>query len=552
LPEVIMLRPILLCCLFVVPGVLRAESVDIDRVGKAITPYLSGDTLAVATAGVDQAWPDAVGDMLVDYNIVPESEVATLRKNLGMAKGLLATLHGFGVREVSAVVGASDLRPDAGPLVVVTCVEPAKDALSMLVDGFVKEAAPPIASRWEGNTLLLGTSYTIDRYSKVEASDRAPLVNVLRSSLADKASAALVIEPGSDARRVLRELWPTPPAPYNQLDARLVSEGIKHLSISLRRPPEWQARVELQAAGEADAAALKKIADRAIVQAISLAVQAPGGGPTAAALAAALPVLRPEQREATLVIDLAHDNESVKQLVQNMLLPALADARMSARRLTGLNDMKQIALGMLNYESASRAFPAAAAICDKDGKPLLSWRVAILPYIEQQALFNQFHLDEPWDSEHNLKLAQTLPEVYFGQASDELRQQGRTTYQLAVAESTGFAADAKAELQKRSINGRDVYFRKGPALRSVTDGTSNTILVVQVADQHAVVWTKPDDWSPDLADPLAKLKQPGREGFLSARMDGSAQVIPFNTSPELLKKLLTPAGGEVIDWDEMP
>src|SRR6185312_11489838 len=70
-----------------------------------------------------------------------------------------------------------------------------------------------------------------------------------------------------------------------------------------------------------------------------------------------------------------------------------------------------IMIGLHQYHDAHGKLPPPA-ITDKAGKPLLSWRVALLPYLEQVALYNQFHLDEPWDSEHNRKLLPQMPKVY--------------------------------------------------------------------------------------------------------------------------------------------
>ena len=66
---------------------------------------------------------------------------------------------------------------------------------------------------------------------------------------------------------------------------------------------------------------------------------------------------------------------------------------------------------MHNYDSTHGSLPPHA-IYGKDGKPLLSWRVLILPYIEEQALYEQFHLDEPWDSPHNEPLLRQIPRCY--------------------------------------------------------------------------------------------------------------------------------------------
>ena len=76
-----------------------------------------------------------------------------------------------------------------------------------------------------------------------------------------------------------------------------------------------------------------------------------------------------------------------------------------------MNKFKMIMIAMWNFESANKHLPPAA-ICDKNGKPLLSWRVAILPYLDENKLYKQFHLDEPWDSPHNLPLAAKMPDIY--------------------------------------------------------------------------------------------------------------------------------------------
>src|SRR5262249_51556565 len=94
-----------------------------------------------------------------------------------------------------------------------------------------------------------------------------------------------------------------------------------------------------------------------------------------------------------------------------LLIPAVQKTREAASRMQNQNNLKEMALAMHNYHDVNGKFPPAA-ICDKQGKPLLSWRVAILPYVEQDNLYKQFKLDEPWDSEHNKKLIAQMPKVY--------------------------------------------------------------------------------------------------------------------------------------------
>jgi prepilin-type processing-associated H-X9-DG protein len=216
-----------------------------------------------------------------------------------------------------------------------------------------------------------------------------------------------------------------------------------------------------------------------------------------------------------------------------LLLPAVQSAREAARRAQCVNNLKQIALAMLNYESANNAFPRPA-IVGKDGKPLLSWRVAILPYIEQAALYNKFHLDEPWDSPHNMALIKEMPSAYLC-PSRRNPEPGSTTYRVFV--------------------GKGAFFEKGQAttIANITDGTSNTIMVVEAGE--AVPWTKPDSDLPFDPDAKASLYGAGspHPGGLNAVMgDGSVRFLKNSISAEVFRALITRAGGEVVNAAAQP
>ena len=142
-----------------------------------------------------------------------------------------------------------------------------------------------------------------------------------------------------------------------------------------------------------------------------------------------------------------------------------------------VNNEKQIALAIHNYISAHKLLFPPAYTTDKAGKPLLSWRVLILPYLEQEALFKEFHLDEPWDSEHNRTLIAKMPATYRCPLENaDTARQGKTRYLAPRGPSTIFRGAEPI------------------SLRDVTDGTSNTIMVLETGDDQAVIWTKPDDW----------------------------------------------------------
>jgi hypothetical protein len=217
-----------------------------------------------------------------------------------------------------------------------------------------------------------------------------------------------------------------------------------------------------------------------------------------------------------------------------LLLPAVQAAREAARRMQSVNNLKQIVLAMHNHHSTFNSFPPAYST-DKDGKPLLSWRVYILPFIEQQALYEQFHLDEPWDSEHNRQLIAKMPEVY--RSPNSAAAPGKTVYLGIAGEKGIFAPPGKG------ANGRT----GGVDMASVRDGTSNTIAVVEANDDSAVEWTKPADLTPNPKHPLQGIVglRPGM--FLAAFADGSVRVISENVDPQVLMNLFQRNDGNIID-----
>jgi len=209
-------------------------------------------------------------------------------------------------------------------------------------------------------------------------------------------------------------------------------------------------------------------------------------------------------------------------VLTGLLLPAVQSAREAARRMQSMNNNKQLLLSIHNYESAFRHFPSRATK-GPDGKPLLSWRVAILPYIEQAALYQQFHMDEPWDSDHNIKLLDKMPATF--KHPSYVGPEGHTVYLAPYYEDTVWNLDK-------------------PRFVNVTDGLSNTIAIFEVDDAHAVPWTKPEDLDLDEIDLSGCFRGPGSNVGL---FDGSVRFFSRNIDEIMLKALVTSAGGEVVN-----
>jgi len=137
-------------------------------------------------------------------------------------------------------------------------------------------------------------------------------------------------------------------------------------------------------------------------------------------------------------------------------------------------------MALHNYASVKGCLPPVA-VTDKAGQPLLSWRVLVLPYIEQDSLYRQFHLDEPWDSPHNIQLIERMPRTYEPFRNKDKFRPGLTFY--------------------RSFQGKGTPLTENASLDEFANGTSNTLLVVEAAEP--VPWTKPDEipYDPQAAVP---------------------------------------------------
>lgn len=212
---------------------------------------------------------------------------------------------------------------------------------------------------------------------------------------------------------------------------------------------------------------------------------------------------------------------------------AVAQVRGSAEQIRSANNLKQIGLAFLNFESANGVFPPAT-IFSKDGKPLLSWRVAILPYIEANDLYAQFKLDEPWDGPNNKKLLAKMPAIY-APVKGTTKEPHSTYYRVFTGPETPFA---------NIPDGSAPFGCRGPRIASITDGTSNTFLAVEAGE--AVPWTKPDEIAVVPGQPVPKLGGQFGTAFHVVYFDGSARFIKNDIDKQLLRWLITPAGGEVI------
>lgn len=201
-----------------------------------------------------------------------------------------------------------------------------------------------------------------------------------------------------------------------------------------------------------------------------------------------------------------------------------AQVNQAMQRMSSANNLKQIMLALHNYLAANGRFPGVA-ITSTDGTPLLSWRVAILPYLEQDDLFKKFRLNEAWDSPHNKALVSKMPAVYA---------------------RSGEGPKAPFKTNYRAFVGADAFFsgQGGRKLQDFPKGMSNTLAIFEAGE--GVVWTAPEELTYTVDKPLPRFGHWFDNGFHVALCDGSVRIQAHKIDETTLRNLITVTGGEVI------
>lgn len=225
---------------------------------------------------------------------------------------------------------------------------------------------------------------------------------------------------------------------------------------------------------------------------------------------------------------------SICFVIAALLLPAMQGPRNSPHAHCR-NNLKQLALALQAYHDHYGCYPPAY-VADAQGRPMHSWRVFLLPYLERNDLLQRYRFDEPWDGPHNRLLhGERLSILQCPSRPDQSRKSRSTVDYLAVV-------------------GPGTAWPGGEAFRaaSITDDAAETILLVEVADSD-VIWCEPRDLHISQMSP--RINPPAGQGISSHHhekaqvlmADGSVTSLPVSTTPETLRALLTPSGGETID-----
>jgi hypothetical protein len=208
-----------------------------------------------------------------------------------------------------------------------------------------------------------------------------------------------------------------------------------------------------------------------------------------------------------------------------LVIPAVGAVRGAAARAQSTNNLKQLGLAVHNYEATYGELPPAV-VRDADGKPLYSGRVLLLPFLEQSALFNQWKKDEAWNGPTNGAISKTVLKVFMDPA-DQDQVTARTDYLFITGPGSVFE-----EVKDEKVT-----------LGRITDGTSNTILMMEIKGA-GVNWAEPQDIDINNVWPH---KGHHKKGTLMLFADGSVRMMTDDLDPGTVREMATRNGGEIVN-----
>ena len=493
--------------LAVAPPAARGEA-PFDPLQRAATIAPLIDHSTVAVAHVDLSRLD-VPAILAAWSPEPDDE-ASRTAHLAEFQTLLAQLQAAGVGEVYAVIDLADLSGNR-PLLAAPLAENANlEVLQALLAPYRFQAIER-----HGQLLLAGGKAAVERARTMLPAERPELAAAFEA--AGDTAAQLVVVPSDDHRRAIEELLPTLPAELGGGPSTDFTRGLRWAAVGADLPPELSLRLVVQsadaAAAEQFAAALPAVFP-ALSQHRTVALVLPNLAQVAELLAP-----RAEGDRLTRVLN---DDNGGRQAIAALL----AAAKLEARRHRSLESLRQIVLAMHTYHDRHNHLPPAANY-DAEGRPLLSWRVHVLAHSDCAGTYEAFHLDEPWDSEHNRQLIRGMPEMYRSPHSQDSADY--TTPFLAVT-GEGMAFERGVELTLRD-------FTEG-------DGSSNTILVVEADADRQVIWTKPEEWEFNPEQPPAGLGHTYPGVFHAGFGDASTRAMSLEEYGDRLRAFFTRAAGD--------
>lgn len=495
-----------------------------------VQPFVGESTIVIAKVDLAQvALPDL--DALFEW---PSDEVkAQYKQAYDLVQTQLSRARTLvGNRPVYAAIDVP-VSPARRPVFVFVRnpeAGPSADLLSFLREE--KQLQPETF----GDYLVVGDSPTADLPRLLAGLSPAPREELAPALQAvERFPVQILLLPPAYLRRVMRELPFELPPHLGGGPSSLFSEGVKWAALGID-PAQLRTRLVVESFSDSGAQELANLIPKMLAAMLDAAPQALRQQIPGELLPLLTNAFQPEVtgRRVTIALDGLDENSATFRVLSQLLQVWQAKAREQEE----MQRFRIILLAMHNYHDVHGTFPPADKHRGPNGQPLLSWRVYLLPLLDQQELYSQFRLDEPWDSDHNKPLLEKMPDVYASRASvlspAVVVQPGYTTVQAPVGEKTVFGQNKPTRIQ------------------SITDGTSNTVVLLEVKPELAVPWTAPADYRFDPQHPATGILVRADERWLCAFADGSTHLLPSRLPAETLLRLFEMNDGQVIDFAKLP
>ncbi len=518
-------------------GEIAAQQHPLDR-------FLTDSTLLVARLDLDKArLPEAL-QAIEGSNAKGLRLVQKLRK--WQQKSFIPLLSDAGVREYYLVSDIMDLQQGPGFLVLPVPGPDGEAKAAKLAESLQRYIADHSLAvlndpnfrtvQAMGSQVFIGHRQMLKRLQNAESAAREDI----SKRLAADSDAAL-------------DVWLVPTAEYRELVADFpipfpsqvadtwdeVCDRFEWIGLHLSLVPRIALQAEIAAADEASAkkwrdllVALRGMLDREFKERVQRAGR-PEPSNYQAIIFRAVAQASVQQNGTMVQATAKIDSPQASTRVLAYALGSIAAALAKTPEIEARNRLRYQAIAMHNFHQDHGSFPPSASY-DDNGKPLLSWRVHLLPYLgdEAVALYQRFRLDEPWNSPHNKTLIAKMPKV-FQDPSGKVKEPGMTRIVVPIGE--GFVFDGS---------------ETGVRVRDIRDGTSNTIMMIEAAPESAVIWTRPQDLVIDPKDPLKGVVAAGQSHFNVLAVDGALHRIPGTIDKKKFMALLTRDGREVIGgWE---
>ena len=463
--------------------------------------YTEATTLGVAHLDVDSIDAMAMLEYAKQLTGGELPNEAQLRQGAMVVDGFLSSLRQAGANDLLITMSTEDLTRGT-PAVITRTRNPQMLKGMLAMPWMPLQNRFPATMRTDDGVAVFGAEHTVQRLSDDKVTERFDQL-LAEPSLDHQLMLALPDE----SRLDMQQLWPEqmPLQSPVQFSPRQMAKDLKSIRLAWSLPPMPEFNATLLAIDEAAALRVREV----VQEAVQL------GG------------------EATKDISVSVDDTTVtiaapSEVILESVAKSMLRLRAAARRAQRSNDFKQLALAMHNYHQVHKELPCP--IVSAAWQALHSFLVRILPYLNQKALYKTIAIDESWDADANQMATRTVVPVYGEIPGNE---QITTTMRIPVIKSSLWS---EPETPKR--------------FQSISDGLSNTIAFVDVPPAAETPWMKPGFWELD-EDNLIDSFFGDRPGTHVALFDGAVIYLSRTIEPKMLRALLTHAGGEVINREEM-